>query len=104
MDKSFETPAELFIRVLQVPPELAATLVANGFTSLEEIAYVPVNEFSSLADLHEPQIRALRMRARRYLMPDFDDRGDADPQDFFAGKPLHPMPGGSSASREDDDT
>jgi transcription termination factor NusA len=56
-DRSDKTPQDLFIRVLQVKPECASILVMNGFTTLEEIAYVPIEELSSIDGLDERQIQ-----------------------------------------------
>ena len=104
MNKSPETPEALFIRVLQINPELAATLVEGGFTCLEEVAYVPIDEFLSVGALQEPQIQILRMRARQHLLvqtPGVQDEGD--PLPTVIDKPPLPIPGGSSVPREDDD-
>ena len=43
MDTSHETPQDLFVRALGVESKWAAILVMNGFTTLEEIAYVPID-------------------------------------------------------------
>jgi N utilization substance protein A len=104
MNKSPETPEALFIRVLQINPELAATLVESGFTCLEEVAYVPIDEFLSVGALPEQQIQTLRMRARQYLLVQIPgDHDEGDPLPAVIDKPPPPVPGGSSVPREDND-
>ena len=104
MSRSSDTPEALFIRVLQISPELAATLVESGFTSLEEVAYVPIDEFLSVGALQEQQIQTLRTRARRYLLVQaIGDQDEGDPLPAVIDTPPPPIPGGSSAPREDDD-
>ena len=97
-DKSDKTPQDLFIRVLQVKPEWASILVTNGFTTLEEIAYVPIEELSSIDGLDERQIQNWRALARRYLLVQIpEDRDDGDPLPAAAVRPPKPNSGGSGA-------
>ena len=95
-----ETPEALFVRVLQINPELAATLVEGGFSSVEEIAYVPVGEFLAAGVLQEQQIQTLRLRARNYLLvQEIGDHDEGDPIAAVVEKPRPPMPSGSSVPR-----
>jgi N utilization substance protein A len=55
---------------LDVDETLAALLVDEGFTSLEEIAYVPVAEMLAIEGLDETIVQALRERARNALLTD----------------------------------
>jgi len=97
-DKSDKTPQDLFIRVLQVKPEWASILVTNGFTTLEEIAYVPIEELSSIDGLDERQIQNWRALARRYLLVQIpEDRDDGDPLPTAVVRPPKPNSGGSGA-------
>jgi len=97
-DKSDKTPQDLFIRVLQVKPEWASILVTNGFTTLEEIAYVPIEELSSIDGLDERQIQNWRALARRYLLVQIpEDRDDGDPVPAAAVGPRKPNSGGSAS-------
>ena len=101
MDRSDETPEGLFIRLLAVDPESAAILVTNGFTTLEEIAYVPMEELASLHGLDEQRITLWRTRARRYLLLEIiDDRDEEDPLVASTTKPPKPGSGGSGADAE----
>ena len=68
MEKSEETPQDLFVRVLEVDPKWASILVTSGFSTLEEVAYVPIDEFRSIDGLDEQKIQDWRTRARRHLL------------------------------------
>ncbi|MGV8677999.1 hypothetical protein ACV356_33415 [Pseudomonas aeruginosa] len=43
----------LFITALELDEEFAQILVEEGFTSLEEIAYVPMNELTAIDGLED---------------------------------------------------
>lgn len=57
-----------FIQGLDIDDDLAHLLVEEGFTSLEEIAYVPLEEFLEIEDLDEDLINELRRRAKNELL------------------------------------
>ncbi len=59
--------AQLFIDNLEVDEEVAGVLVEEGFSSLEEVAYVPVAEFLEIEGFDEDIVHALRARAREAL-------------------------------------
>ncbi|XKM14219.1 transcription termination factor NusA [Orbaceae bacterium ac157xtp] len=52
---------------LDIDEDLATLLVEEGFTSLEELAYVPVNELLEVDGLDEDLVDALRTRAKDAL-------------------------------------
>lgn len=58
---------DLFSKHLDIDQEFAAGLVAEGFTSLEEIAYVPANELLDIDGLDEDTVEELRRRAKEAL-------------------------------------
>ena len=58
----------LFVEKLDVDPDLADLLIQEGFSTLEEIAYVPINEMLELEGLDEPTVNELRSRARDALI------------------------------------
>lgn len=58
----------LFIQHLDVDEELAQILVDEGFTSLEEVAYVPVDEMLEIEGFDEEIVDALRARAKDELL------------------------------------
>lgn len=59
---------QYFIQHLDVDDDLARILVEEGFTSLEEVAYVPLEEFLEIEDLDEDLINELRRRAKNELL------------------------------------
>jgi N utilization substance protein A len=58
----------MFMERLDVDEEVAALLVEEGFTSLEEVAYVPVEEFMQIEGFDEGIINELRDRAQTALL------------------------------------
>ena len=57
-----------FIDELDVDEELAQVLVEEGFTSLEEIAYVPMEEMLGIEGFDEDIVNELRTRAKDRLL------------------------------------
>ena len=58
----------LFMQRLEVDEEIAAILVAEGFSTVEEIAYVPVGELLAVGGFDEDIVEELRARARDALL------------------------------------
>ncbi|MFN3882894.1 MAG: transcription termination factor NusA [Nitrincola lacisaponensis] len=58
----------LFMDHLDADEELAQVLVEEGFTSLEEVAYVPVDEMLEIDGFDEEIVEALRARAKDALL------------------------------------
>ncbi|MFC3908908.1 transcription termination factor NusA [Legionella dresdenensis] len=58
----------LFTSALEIDEEIAALLVANGFSSLEEIAYVPKEELMAIEEFDEEIVEELRKRANDTLL------------------------------------
>lgn len=59
---------EMFAEQLDVDEELAAILVSEGFTSIEEVAYVPADELLNIEEFDEEIVEELRGRARDSLL------------------------------------
>ena len=59
---------ELFQAKLEVDEEIAAILVTEGFSTVEEIAYVPVGELLAVEGFDEDIVEELRARARDALL------------------------------------
>src|SRR5688500_229753 len=57
-----------FVEKLDVDEEIANILIGEGFGSLEEIAYVPVNELLEIDAFDEETVEELRTRARDALL------------------------------------
>ena len=60
--------SKLFQDKLQVDEEIADILVAEGFSSIEEIAYVPVGELLAIDVFDEEVVEELRNRAQDALL------------------------------------
>ncbi len=58
----------LFMEKLDVDQEVADILVTEGFSSLEEIAYVPLSEMLEIDAFDEDTVNELRSRARDALL------------------------------------
>ncbi len=59
-----------FMSRLDVDEEVADILIDEGFTGLEEIAYVPMQELLEIESFDEDTINELRTRARNALLTD----------------------------------
>jgi N utilization substance protein A len=56
-----------FMEALNVDENVAAVLAEEGFTNVEEVAYVPVEELQAIAEFDEELVEILRERAREAL-------------------------------------
>ncbi|SCC93698.1 transcription termination/antitermination L factor [Thiomonas sp. X19] len=63
-----ESMRELFRTKLDVDQEVADILIQEGFTSLEEVAYVPLPEMLEIESFDEETVHELRNRARDALL------------------------------------
>jgi len=59
---------EQFMKLLDVDEEVAAILVQEGFTSVDEIAYIPVEEMLGIEEFDEDIINELRDRANDAIL------------------------------------
>jgi len=59
---------KLFMEKLDVDEEIADILISEGFTSLEEVAYVPISELLEIESFDEDTINELRSRAKDALL------------------------------------
>ena len=58
----------LFMDKINVDEEVADILVQEGFSTLEEIAYIPLNEMLEIESFDEDTVNELRSRARNALL------------------------------------
>ena len=58
----------LFMEKLDVDEEVADILIQEGFSTLEEVAYVPINEMMEIDAFDENTVNELRNRARNALL------------------------------------
>ncbi len=66
-DETYSVRA-LFMEKLDVDQEVADILIAEGFTSLEEVAYVPLQEMLEIESFDEDTVGELRARAKDALL------------------------------------
>ncbi|MEJ2644373.1 MAG: transcription termination factor NusA [Gammaproteobacteria bacterium] len=63
-----QTLQQMFMEQLDVDEEVAAILVQEGFSSIEEVAYVPTHELLAVEEFDEDIVEELRGRARDVLL------------------------------------
>jgi N utilization substance protein A len=59
---------KLFVDKLDVDVEVADILIAEGFSNLEEVAYVPMQEMLEIESFDEDTVNELRTRAKDALL------------------------------------
>ena len=67
-EQESESVRKLFVDKLDVDAEVADILIAEGFTSLEEVAYVPMQEMLEIEAFDEDTVNELRTRAKDALL------------------------------------
>ncbi len=65
--EEFRARSQMFIDALDVDDVIAHLLVAEGFTALEQVAFVPVEELAQIEGFDEEVAEELRARARTHL-------------------------------------
>ena len=63
-----ETLQKMFMEQLDVDEEIATIFVQEGFSSIEEVAYVPTKELLGIEEFDEDIVQELRDRARDVLL------------------------------------
>ncbi len=74
---------KLFHEQLNVDEEVASILVQEGFSSVEEVAYVPVAEMLEIEEFDEDIVNELRSRAKDILLTQEisnEEHGGAEPE------------------------
>nr|HNH42818.1 transcription termination/antitermination protein NusA [Agitococcus sp.] len=59
---------DAFVRDLEVDEHIATILVSEGFTTLEEVAYVPIEEMLAIVDFTEDLVNNMRQKAKDVLL------------------------------------
>lgn len=76
---------DTFTKYLDIDEDFATVLVEEGFSSLEELAYVPIKELLEIDGLEESTVEALRERAKNALttlaLAQEESLGDNKPAD-----------------------
>ncbi|ROR06173.1 transcription termination factor NusA [Erwinia sp. JUb26] len=80
---------DVFTKHLDIDEDFATVLVEEGFSSLEELAYVPINELLEIDGLDEETVEALRDRAKNALttlaLAKEESLGDVQPAEDLLG-------------------
>ena len=104
-----ESVRSLFVDKLDVDLEVADILIAEGFTSLEEVAYVPLQEMLEIEAFDEDTVQELRTRAKDALLTmeiEKEEKVEEVSQDLRDLEGLNPeligkLAGGGIHSRDD---
>jgi len=67
-DQENQSLLDMFKEALDVDEDIAVILVQEGFTSIEEVAYVPTEELVAIEEFDEQVVEELRTRARDLLL------------------------------------
>ncbi|MCA1772606.1 MAG: transcription termination factor NusA [Halomonas sp.] len=67
-DQEIDSLVDSFVNHLQVDEDVARLLVEEGFTTLEEVAYVPLEEMLEIEEFDEDLVEELRARAKDELL------------------------------------
>lgn len=67
-EAEYTVTRSVFIEKLDIDEELADLLIEEGFSTLEEVAYVPLAEMMEIEGLDEDIVNELRNRARNVLL------------------------------------
>jgi transcription termination/antitermination protein NusA len=65
--EEFRTRSKMFIEALDVDDVIAHLLVTEGFSSVEEVAFVPLTDLSGIEGFDEDVANELQQRARTFL-------------------------------------
>ncbi|TXH36000.1 MAG: transcription termination/antitermination protein NusA [Rhodospirillaceae bacterium] len=65
--EEFRTRSQMFMDALDVDDVIAHLLVTEGFTSIDEVAYVPTEDLSSIEGFDEDVAAELKTRAQAWL-------------------------------------
>jgi N utilization substance protein A len=66
-NEEFKVRSQMFIDALDVDDVIAHLLVTEGFTRVEEVAFIPVDDLSGIEGFDEEVAEELRNRARTFL-------------------------------------
>ncbi len=67
-DQEIDSLVDSFVQHLEVDEDVARLLVEEGFTTLEEVAYVPLEEMLEIEEFDEDLVEELRARAKDELL------------------------------------
>jgi N utilization substance protein A len=88
--------SKLFIEALDVDDVIAHLLIAEGFTTLDQVAYVPVEELAQIEGFDDDMAEELRARARAHL-EEADRKNEARRRELGVSDELSAIAGLNSA-------
>jgi N utilization substance protein A len=94
--KEFVERSNLFMDALNVDEMVGQVLASEGFTSVEEVAYVEADEISSIDGFDESTAEEIQMRAREYL-DRIEAEHDAKRRELGVEDELRELPGVTTA-------
>jgi N utilization substance protein A len=94
--EEFRSRSKLFIDALDVDDVIAHLLVTEGFSSVEEVAYVPAEDIADIEGFDESVAEELQNRARNFLAEQ-DERYDQMRKDMGVSDDLAAIEGLSPA-------
>ena len=84
--------SQMFIEALDVDDVIAHLLVAEGFVSLEQVAFVPVAELATIEGFDDEVAEELRVRARNHLA-EMDRKSEERRRELGVSDELAKLPG-----------
>lgn len=90
--KEFAERTRIFAEALDLDEMMGQLLTSEGFASVEEIAYVPLNELASIEGFDEDTAAELQSRARKHLT-DIEEALDLERRDLGVEDALKSVPG-----------
>jgi len=94
--KEFVERSNLFMEALDVDEMVGQVLASEGFTSIEEVAYVDSEEVSSIEGFDEETAAEIQMRAREYL-DRIEAENDAKRKELGVADEIREVPGVTTA-------
>jgi N utilization substance protein A len=94
--KEFVERSNLFMEALDVDEMVGQVLASEGFTSVEEVAYVEPDEISSIDGFDEDTATEIQNRAREYLEK-IESEHDAKRRELGVQDELREIPGVTTA-------
>jgi N utilization substance protein A len=94
--QEFMSRSQMFMDALEVDDVLAHLLVAEGFSSVEEVAFVPIDDLVGIEGFDEDLANELRSRAHQFLA-EKEEENTARRHELGVSDELAQIPGLSSA-------
>ncbi|WP_226581104.1 transcription termination factor NusA [Acuticoccus sediminis] len=94
--KEFQERTQLFVDGLNVDEVVGQLLASEGFTSMEEVAYVDLDEIASIEGFDEETAEEIQARARENL-EELERRNDEARRELGVEDDLREVPGMTSA-------